>query len=80
MNVCNGYCLNSGICSLNEEDDAACECKAEFEGQRCEVPVNLHNGDGSSNDGDSCQLVLNGKLMKIRVSPVPLGTTQESEN
>lgn len=37
--MCNGYCLNDGECSLNEEDNPVCQCVGNYEGARCEVGV-----------------------------------------
>ncbi|KAJ8706432.1 hypothetical protein PYW08_011058 [Mythimna loreyi] len=37
VNACHQYCLNGGVCSLDEASAPVCKCSAEYVGDRCEV-------------------------------------------
>ena len=39
VHACHSYCLNNGVCSLNEEKKPYCQCDADHEGSRCEVAL-----------------------------------------
>lgn len=36
MSLCHNYCLNDGICLVNERDAPECKCTAGFSGSRCD--------------------------------------------
>ncbi|KAJ8707863.1 hypothetical protein PYW07_011540 [Mythimna separata] len=40
ISTCHQFCLNNGVCSLNEASEPVCQCTADYEGERCEVSVN----------------------------------------
>ncbi|KAJ8707765.1 hypothetical protein PYW07_011442 [Mythimna separata] len=40
VSTCHQFCLNNGVCSLNEASEPVCQCTADYEGERCEVSVN----------------------------------------
>ncbi|KAJ8707822.1 hypothetical protein PYW07_011499 [Mythimna separata] len=40
ISACHQFCLNNGVCSLNEASEPVCQCTADYEGERCEVSVN----------------------------------------
>ncbi|KAJ8707830.1 hypothetical protein PYW07_011507 [Mythimna separata] len=40
VSACHQFCLNNGVCSLNEASEPVCTCPADYEGDRCEVSVN----------------------------------------
>ncbi|KAJ8706921.1 hypothetical protein PYW07_012999 [Mythimna separata] len=39
VGACHQFCLHDGVCSLNEAGEPVCQCSADHEGDRCEVPV-----------------------------------------
>ncbi|KAJ8704734.1 hypothetical protein PYW07_011922 [Mythimna separata] len=39
ISACYQYCLNDGECSLSDAGEPVCQCSADHEGDRCEVPV-----------------------------------------
>ncbi|KAJ8705948.1 hypothetical protein PYW07_010725 [Mythimna separata] len=41
FNSCKQYCLNDGVCSLNENSEPICQCPEDYEGERCDVPTFL---------------------------------------
>ncbi|KAJ8705950.1 hypothetical protein PYW07_010727 [Mythimna separata] len=41
VNACHQYCLNDGVCSLNENSEPVCQCPADYAGARCDVPAFL---------------------------------------
>ncbi|KAJ8707713.1 hypothetical protein PYW07_011390 [Mythimna separata] len=38
VSACHQFCLNDGVCSLDEASEPVCQCTADYEGDRCEVP------------------------------------------
>ncbi|KAJ8708124.1 hypothetical protein PYW08_010490 [Mythimna loreyi] len=41
VSTCHQYCLNGGVCSLDEKREPVCRCPADYEGERCDVPAFL---------------------------------------
>ncbi|KAJ8707803.1 hypothetical protein PYW07_011480 [Mythimna separata] len=39
ISACHQFCLNNGVCSLNEASEPVCQCTADYEGERCDVPA-----------------------------------------
>ncbi|KAJ8707806.1 hypothetical protein PYW07_011483 [Mythimna separata] len=39
VSSCHQFCLNNGVCSLNEASEPVCQCTADYEGERCDVPA-----------------------------------------
>lgn len=39
INICRGYCLNSGACTVDDKLMPICKCQPGHEGSRCETDV-----------------------------------------
>ncbi|KAJ8705401.1 hypothetical protein PYW07_011228 [Mythimna separata] len=39
VSACHQFCLNDGVCSLNEASEPVCQCTADYAGDRCDIPA-----------------------------------------
>ncbi|KAJ8735366.1 hypothetical protein PYW07_006986 [Mythimna separata] len=76
VSACHQFCLNNGVCFLNEASEPVCQCPADYEGDRCEVSVNkdfcFQAACGVSADGQPTVTVTLGKgVQSTCASTVP---------
>ncbi|KAJ8707715.1 hypothetical protein PYW07_011392 [Mythimna separata] len=39
VSACHQFCLNDGVCSLDEASEPVCQCTADYAGDRCDIPA-----------------------------------------